>query len=611
MTYARPIGVSVIPDMFQPHEWDEFIARVALLKPSSAFVIGNLGRAYDIKSVCAPGAEVTYREIDPYQDRGKTVTFDNEFHQLHPDPKPVIDLALSRLGNAVGDFIIDYGWNEPGHDDSKPGKSLDQMLNWFIDAAYYARNKGMRITIGEFATDKSIKCFDVLDVQSGRWDNWLHMCDDIGRTWHRVRMHSYSAFVTLANQINFAGGDLLNRDFVQHDYWKGITLLTNRYLYNGAYVYPPYYNTGREIILLNMRAQEIGITSAIPYGLSECGLDTKPNLPGYEYAKTHFTQNPVGDPMRGYMGHFHYWAWIHGKQPHEYTADEFAEFYFKNIAAYVTSHPSNLLNVDPFTASMAGEWMNAGFNTNHPLNAAYWRHAAAFNDNYEALMSDPTIPETPDTPPVLGQDPATDDPRYPTPGDSGWQSGVAEKNHTGAYTFVRSTPRSVAGNIVGNISAPVAVKINLDDDYLIQDTKGNQWMPITLTIDGVYTVGWVAGNWISFVADPPVIDPDPDPEPDPDTPDPDQGDEGDTNDLLRQILDILKALARWLGIISVFALFLVGCTQPDFTTLTPAITIVAPTASDTATATGTPDPCAITGTLEPRDDPDPTPTREC
>src|SRR5690242_13501220 len=115
MTAKRPIGVSVIPDTFSDLEWDWYLTRVEHLKPSGAIVIGHTQRALELKSVCADDAEVIFRGYDPFNDRPKYFTFDNQFHQIHRDPFLVLDNLERTMGNLLDKFTWSWGLNEPSH----------------------------------------------------------------------------------------------------------------------------------------------------------------------------------------------------------------------------------------------------------------------------------------------------------------------------------------------------------------------------------------------------------------------------------------------------------------------------------------------------------------
>ena len=467
MTSTRPIGQHIIAESVS--NWDGLLDMMSRVRPDGAFVLGDASQAMQIKDVCNDGATVIVRDYDPLED-SSTLSFDNAFHQIHPLDQ--IDNLINHMerkwGNVREELVICFGYNEPSHNDNHPDKTLDKMLEWFIEWAYKTRERGFRVTLGEIATDKTIRGFNHWDVQNGRWDDYIRMLDDM-RGWHIPTFHSYTSFVTPFNRIESRGGNSLNRDDVHPDNWDWSPLELTPQFYNGGWVMPPHYNIGREILITHIRAGQLGL-DPIPYWITEGDIDSKSNQQGYHEAQKRFKYGNFS-PMRGVWGHRGYWAWIHGKSDDEFTDDEFAEFMFLNTKWMIETHPDEMMVLNPFTIAETGEWnVPAGFNRFRPELVAYWEQVIEYHDERETMTQSPIDP-VPEIPPLS-------DNRIPPETDPNWFTGQVKINHGGNSTLIRSTPRKTDSNVLS---------IRITQDW--QDAKFNMGLDWAVS-DGLYV--WVA-----------------------------------------------------------------------------------------------------------------------
>jgi hypothetical protein len=126
----------------------EFLRWVNLANPKYLFILNGIGRARQLKDAL-PGVTIIHRAFDPFNEwqGGRNPTFDNTFWQSH-SVFQVVEWMKANLGN-FKDFVHVVGWNEPSHNDGVPGKTLDDMLKWFVRLMDDARSAGFRVAVGE------------------------------------------------------------------------------------------------------------------------------------------------------------------------------------------------------------------------------------------------------------------------------------------------------------------------------------------------------------------------------------------------------------------------------------------------------------------------------
>lgn len=347
-------------------------------KPKYLFILNGLWLARETKAKY-PDCVVIHRVFDPFNDWPKgNQTFDNSFWQMHSVDKLIAFMNV-HLANDKH-LLHTVGYNEPSHNDSVGGKTLDDMLNWYIELMDKARANGFKLAIGEIASAKTIK---PEDVEKGRWDNFLRALKR-HQGWHIASFHDYTTGILPATLMPNYPENLFNRDALQESNWP-------QSLPSGTW---GWHFLRHE--LLEQRSMTLGL-GRFAYGVTEFSWDMMSDINNHNQAldrlKSNFGMPEYNHDLRGITSHRRYFAWVLNKATLSDT--EFGAFAFAQSKWAANIYPDECL----FQANFAWnqDWeLPEGADYSVPSMRPYRDMLA----NYSAAMGGPTPVPPPPPPPT-------------------------------------------------------------------------------------------------------------------------------------------------------------------------------------------------------------------